>query len=203
MAETTSHHLKGVLLGSCSCDWGCPCNFEAPPTRGFCEGGYIWHLQQGVYGQVTLDGLSVALYARAPGPVHLGDLTTLYLVDERATPHQREAIEEMVTGNPVVPFSIFAALTSHSLGIRHVPFVLDLQGTQSRAKIGNAVELQLMPMANPVTGEEEPATLNKPRGFTSQQQELCATSTFRLTTDALSYDHSGKYGEFCHFEYRG
>ena len=26
------YHFSGVMLGACSCDWGCPCNFEAPPT---------------------------------------------------------------------------------------------------------------------------------------------------------------------------
>ena len=36
MTNKTSYSLKGVLLGACSCDWGCPCNFEMPPSRGFC-----------------------------------------------------------------------------------------------------------------------------------------------------------------------
>jgi hypothetical protein len=133
-----------------------------------------------------------------------GTSPSLYLVDERATPAQRQAIEELLTTNPtVMPFSVFTALTSTMLGIHHVPFVLDLQGTQSRAQVGDTLDLQLAPMKNPVTGEEEPATLLKPKGFTSQQQELCATSTFRLTSERLSYDHSGKYGEFSAFEYKG
>ena len=141
---------------------------------------------------------------RSPGPLHLGNVTSLYLVDERATPEQRQAIAELLTTNPtVMPFSVFKALTSTMLGIRHVPFALDLKGTQSRAKVGDALDLQLAPMRNPVTGEEEPATLLKLKGFTSQRQELCATSTFRLTSEALSYDHSGKYGEFSAFEYKG
>src|ERR671923_939455 len=102
VAEKISYHLKGVLLAACSCDWGCPCNFEAPPTKGFCEGGYLWHVQEGVYGQVTLHGLNFAMYGRSPGPVHLGNLTTLYFVDERATPDQRQAIEELLITNPTV-----------------------------------------------------------------------------------------------------
>jgi hypothetical protein len=203
MAEKTSYHLKGVMLGACNCDWGCPCNFEAPPTKGFCEGGYLWHVQEGGYGQVVLNGLSFAWCARSPAALHLGNITSLYLIDERATPEQRQALEELLTTNPtVMPFSVFKALTSSMLGIRYVPFALDLKGTQSRAKVGDALDLQLAPMKNPVTGDEEPATLLKPKGFTSQRQELCATSTFRLTSEGLSYDHSGKYGEFSTFEYK-
>jgi hypothetical protein len=43
----------------------------------------------------------------------------------------------------------------------------------------------------------------KPKGFTSQVQELCATAVMRFSTERLTYDHSGKYGEFSPFEYKG
>src|SRR5712691_8478328 len=76
-----------------------------------------------------------------------------------------------------------------------------LTGFRSRLTIPETVVWQLTPMKNPVTGEDEYATLLKPTGFTSKRQELCATETFRLTTEGLSYDHSGKYGEFSPFEY--
>jgi hypothetical protein len=203
MAERTSYHLKGVMLGACNCNWGCPCNFEAPPTNGFCEGAYLWHVQEGGYGQVGLNDLNFAWCARSPAALHLGNVTSLYLVDERATPAQRRALEELLTTDPTaMPFSVFKALTSSMLGIRYVPFTLELKGTRSRASAGDALDVQLAPMKNPVTGDEEPATLLKPKGFTSQRQELCATSTFRLAGEGLSYEHSGKYGEFSTFEYR-
>jgi len=128
----------------------------------------------------------------------------LVLVDERATASQRHALEELLTQNPnVIPFAIFKSLTETFLGVQYVPFELTLQGTQSRAIVPGMLEMQLAPMKNPVTGEEEPATLLKPKGFTSQQQELCATAAFRVTSARLSYDHSGKYGEFSSFEYKG
>jgi hypothetical protein len=204
MAERISYHLTGVLLAACNCDWGCPCNFEAPPTRGFCEGGYLWHIQEGTYGQVPLDGLNFSWCAHSPGPLHLGNLTSILLVDERADSRQRQALEDMLTKNPeVMPFAIFKQLTSTFLGVRYVPFEVELKGTHSRARIPSILEYQLTPMKNPVTGEEEPATLLKPKGFTSKQQELCSTTAMRLTTEGLSFDHSGKYGEFSLFEYTG
>ncbi|MGH9425172.1 MAG: hypothetical protein ACRD2L_02545 [Terriglobia bacterium] len=56
-------------------------------------------------------------------------------------------------------------------------------------------------MKNPVTGEDELAKLLKPTGFTSKEQDLCTSATFRLTSDGLSYDHSGRYAEYSRFEY--
>ncbi len=39
--------LTGQVLVSCNCDWGCPCNFNARPTTGKCEGGWTWHIERG------------------------------------------------------------------------------------------------------------------------------------------------------------
>jgi hypothetical protein len=200
MAEPISYHLKGFSVGGCSCDWGCPCNFEAPPTRGFCEGGGVWHIEQGHYGGVKLDGLCIGLAAQSPAALHLGNVTLLILVDERADAAQRQAIEVMVPSIP--PFSIFYSLTSKFLGFHYAPIEMQLDGIRSRATAPGILELALAPMINPVTGEEEPATLTKPRGFTAKLQELCATTVLRFSKAGLSYDHSGKYGEFAPFEYK-
>jgi hypothetical protein len=42
MAQSTATKwkLKGTVLIACNCDYGCPCNFNALPTHGHCEGGW-------------------------------------------------------------------------------------------------------------------------------------------------------------------
>ena len=30
--------IKGPKIASCSCDYGCPCEFNGRPTHGMCEG---------------------------------------------------------------------------------------------------------------------------------------------------------------------
>jgi hypothetical protein len=200
VAEPVPYHLQGFSIGACSCDWGCPCNFEAPPTRGFCEGGGVWQIDQGHYGGVKLDGLRIGLSAHSPAALHLGNVTLVMLVDERADARQRQAIEAMVPA--VTPFSIFYSLASKLLGFHYVPIEMHLNGIRSRVAVPGTLELVLAPMINPVTGAEEPATLSKPMGFTAKVQELCATAVLRFSRAGLNYDHSGKYGEFCPFEYK-
>jgi hypothetical protein len=201
MAEQISYYLKGVYMAGCSCDWGCPCNFEAPPSRGFCEGGGVWHIEQGHYGKVPLDGLIIGGFGRSPAALHLGNLTFLFLVSDQADLPQRQAIEAMVPAT--LPFSIFYSLASTFLGFHYVPIEMQLEGIRSRVTIPRTLELALAPIINPVTGEEEPVTLMKPKGFTSQVQELCATAVLSFSKEGLAYDHSGKYGEFSRFEYKG
>ena len=35
------------MINACNCDWGCPCNFNAKPTNGSCEGAYGIHITEG------------------------------------------------------------------------------------------------------------------------------------------------------------
>ncbi len=194
--------MQGTLLGACSCDWGCPCSFDAPPTRGFCEGGYIWRIEEGNFGDVPLDGLHWAWAASSPAAMHLGNVKSLILADERANPAQRDALKTIGEGKSGGPWTIFTAVTSHFYGFHYVPFEMHVDGLASTVRAGQLLELELGPIRNPVSGEPEEIYLDKPTGFTSKRSTLGASKLFRVASD-LAYDHSGKYGEFSHFEYSG
>jgi hypothetical protein len=66
MSDKTKWSLEADFIQACNCDYGCPCEFSAPPTGGFCEGMGAWRITQGVYGNVKLDGLGVAFAAHWP-----------------------------------------------------------------------------------------------------------------------------------------
>ena len=66
--------LKGDVIGACNCDYGCPCEFEAPPTMGFCEGMGIYHINKGKFGDVSLDGLSFAFGIPLAQAIRIGRL---------------------------------------------------------------------------------------------------------------------------------
>ena len=112
---------------------------------------------------------------------------------------QRAVIEAMIQEVP--PFSVFMDLTSDFRGFRYLPFDLRLDGIRSGVTVPGALELQLRAMKNPVTGEDELATLNKPTGFTSKVQELCSADTHRFNVEGMAFDYSGKYGEVSPFVY--
>ena len=85
MNETkTKWALEADYLQACNCDYGCPCEFSAPPTRGFCEGTGAWSIIKGNYGDVSLDGLAAGFAAHWPKAIHEGNGTLALFVDERA-----------------------------------------------------------------------------------------------------------------------
>jgi len=203
MAGKTSYQLKGILLGACNCDWGCPCNFEARPANGFCDGGYVWHVENGQSDGVSLAGLTFGWFGHAPGAVHEGNITSFLCVDDRAKDQQRQALEKLVVKTPgAVPFGIFMSLTTNFPGVRYARVETKFDGVRSRVHFDGVYEVELTPIKNPVTGEDEPATLIKPKGFTSKQQELCTTNKMRLAAQGLAYEYPKKYGEYSLFEYK-
>ena len=44
--------LRGRIMIACNCDYGCPCNFNALPTQGYCHGQWTWAVEEGSYGDV-------------------------------------------------------------------------------------------------------------------------------------------------------
>src|ERR1700743_867340 len=73
MSNQTKWNIEADFVQACNCDYGCPCEFSAPPTKGFCEGMGAWHITRGAYGNVKLDGLGVGFAARWPKAIHEGN----------------------------------------------------------------------------------------------------------------------------------
>ncbi len=202
MTTATQRRMKGSIIGACSCDWGCPCNFDARPTQGYCDGGYTWHIDEGSFGDVTLDGLNLGLHAHAPGPVHEGHLTTQFIVDEKANGQQREALLTLLKGELGGPFAVFASVTETLLDPIIAAFDINIDGLDTQIKVPGVLELGLTTVKNPVTGVAEELQLVKPTGFTSKISHL-GMSTVNRYTGGIQYDHSGKYAEYAPFEYSG
>jgi hypothetical protein len=70
----------------------------ARPTQGYCDAGLVFHVERGSYGPTSLDGLSFAVLLRTPGPMGQGDWTVGLILDERASPEQREALTAIASG---------------------------------------------------------------------------------------------------------
>ena len=199
--------MRGAIYGGCSCDFGCPCNFNVPPTDGYCDGVYVFSLFDGRYGDVPLDGLHFAWGASFPGPLHEGDGRAVWIVDERATPEQRAALETvLLSGDAGQPFDIFGAITATLYPTLYTPFDVHLAGIDTSARIGpggSVYDLVQSRARNPVTGEAEEIYLDKPTGFTSKRSELGMAPVSRFRCAELAWDTSGKYAEYAEFEYSG
>lgn len=198
--------MKGELFGPCNCDWGCPCNFDAPPTYGHCEGIYVFFVREGHYGNLSLDGLKYAQAGSSPGPVHEGNMTSVLIVDTSSSAQQRAALETLWKSDEAgLPFDIWNTVTSTWLDTVIAPIELELAGINSSVRIGagELCEIEISRVKNPVTGDEEEMYLDKPTGFMSTRTELGTSDVFRLTLAGFDWNHSGRYAEHAEYQYSG
>ncbi len=123
-------------------------------------------------------------------------------MDERADDAQREALTALVTGRAGGPWGILANTFASLDGPRAAPYEVTLADLESAVRVGDAAELELEPVRNPVSGAEVHPRAVLPEGFIFKDGALAASRTFRVS-DGVSYDHSGKYAAVAPFEYKG
>jgi hypothetical protein len=194
--------LKGKVLVACNCDWGCPCNFNARPTTGKCEGGWTWHVDEGIYGDVKLDDLNFSVYVNWPGAIHEGHGEALVLVDERADDAQRAAIQTLIAGNVGGPWGVLGWTWPTVHGPYTVSYDVAFDGVNTRVTCGQYVEVECGPIRNPVTGAEVHPAVVLPEGIILKYGDLGATTRFRVA-HGINYDHSGRYMAAGPFDYAG
>lgn len=188
------------MIVACNCDWGCPCNFNARPTKGKCEGGWTWYVEDGTYGDVELDDLSFSVYANWPGAIHEGQGEALILLDERGNAEQRAAIQTLVSGKVGGPWEVLGWTWPTVHGPYTVAFDLAIDGVWTRARCGEYVEIESAAIRNPVTGAVSFPGVILPQGIVFKHGDLGMTTRFRVSK-GISYDHSGQYMAVGPFDY--
>lgn len=191
----TKWSFEADFLQACNCDYGCPCEFSAPPTRGFCDGTGAWRIIKGHYGDVALDGLAVAFAAHWPKAIHEGNGTLALFIDERANAPQREAILTICSGQAGgLPFEILATTFSKVLDPIFAPIHFHLDGRDSSVRIGDALNVALEPIKNPVTKEPESVRIEHATGFIFKSAEAVSGKECRVNVPGLSFSWPDKAG---------
>jgi hypothetical protein len=200
--EKPAWSLRGTVLVACNCDYGCPCNFNARPTSGKCEGGWTWVVSEGSFSGVPLDGLSFSVYVNWPGAIHEGNGEALILVDERADDRQHQAIATLVKGEVGGPWGTLAWTWPTVHGPMPTRYEIDLNGIATRIKAGDSLHVESTTIKNPVTGAEVHPGVVLPEGIIVKRAELGCSNVFRVAR-GISMDHSGQYTAVGTFEYAG
>ncbi len=183
------------MINACNCDWGCPCNFNARPTNGFCDGVYAARISTGSAGSVKLDGLKFIWAGLWPRAIHEGKGTAKILIEDRATKEQRKALDDVLRGKEGgMPWKIFRPTVDNWLDTGFVPFEWKFDGPRSYYKAGEEAQASLEPMRNPVTGQETTAKVTLPGGIVCNELEVTSTKSFAIFTKGLKFAAPGKYG---------
>jgi hypothetical protein len=196
--------MSAYYLDACNCDWGCPCQFNAKPTYGNCEGVSGVHIIKGSYGTVKLGGLNMVLVASWPGPIHEGRGKASFYIDKRADDEQFEALSKIITGKAGGgPFEVYGSTLEKTQEPRRAQITFQADGLKSRVRVGDIAEAWLEPIRNPVTGEVHRAIIELPGGFEATRMDMTSTKKIIAKDGFLDFEYSGRYGSFQKVTWKG
>jgi hypothetical protein len=201
----TKWHISGDYILACNCDYGCPCNFNAPPTPGFCEGSVGFLVEEGAYGDVRLDGLKAFQVVKWPGAIHEGDGTAAFYIDESATADQREALINIISGRAGgQPFEILASTYSKVLEPRFVKIDMNVAGKDTEVAVDGLIKIRFEPIRNPVTQAESFPKVVLPQGFIFKEGDQYSLEEFWVKDgDEFDFAYPGKCAELAKVRWEG
>lgn len=196
--------IRTKQIGTCSCDYGCPCEFNAPPTRLPCEGVMAMEITEGYFGAIRLDGLRVAGVYRWPGPLHEGKGIWWSIIDQTATDAQVDALFTIFGGKeqePTTGFAIYAStIETEPESVRAaIDFEWDLSGRRGRFVVTDILSAEIEPIRNPVTGEPHFIAIRPHAGFEFREAEM-ASATF-WSKGQLEQQHSQRFAAITYVTY--
>lgn len=197
----TSWSMKGKHLKNCNCAFGCPCDFNAPPTYGPCEGMTGMEIDEGHFDDVRLDGLRWACTYHWPGPLHEGNGTIQAIIDERADEAQRTAMITILSGREQVEGTFFQIISLIAPNVHQplflpIEFEFDLDGRTARVNVPGVFETTSEPIRNPVTGEPHRIRVDMPEGFEYKLAEIASASL--KGSGEIKFDHDGCHSSMAH-----
>ena len=108
--------LAGDWFDICSCNIPCPCEFAQAPTNNACAGMLAWHVREGHFGDVRLDGFNLLGLGAFEGNIWTDEAKVRMglFIDERANERQRQALQTIFGGQAGGWPAIFATKIGES-----------------------------------------------------------------------------------------
>lgn len=194
--------VQATEFVNCNCAYGCGCQFNALPDKGFCEAVAGYQIHQGNFGDVQLDGLRAAAVWHWPGPVHEGNGTMQIVIDERADDRQRDALAKILSGQETDEMAtvwwVFSAMcpTKHPPLFKPINLDVDVDARRAQLEVPGMVDSSGEPIRNPVTGAEHRVRIDFPESFEFRLAEIGSGTS--KTTGAIALDLTATYGQFAH-----
>jgi hypothetical protein len=197
----TTWKITGSYFEACSCEVACPCVFTSPPTSGQCNALIAWHIEQGRYGEVDLDGFNAVLAVHSPGHMLEGKWKVALYVDELANQEQQTALTQIFSGQAGGYLAGLAPLIGEVLAAKAIPIEFHSEGKRRHLRLGNIgdVEIEALPGqdGNDVTITGQPFT--PVPGFPAV---VAKSKQVRFSDCGLSWEVSNKNGFFSQFAYQ-
>lgn len=202
---TASWDVRGDYFETCSCDYVCPClpsNLAAAPTKGSCHFAMVFHIEQGQYGEVPLNGLSFAVVGYTPSTMNLGNWSVGVILDEAASAAQQQALTAIASGQAGGPIAPLAPLIGTFLGTVTKPIQFQINGLRRAVSIPGLLD-QAVEGVSGAANPQEPLYIDNTLHPANARLALARATHSHLHAFGLDWDEtSGRNnGHFAPFHW--
>lgn len=210
MSDIPQWWMRGDWFDVCSCDIACPCEFAQPPTNNRCEGVLAYHVREGVYGDIRLDGLNVLGVSYFEGNIWAGQakISLGWFIDARADEPQRQALQTVFSGQAGGFMANLAGSIGEVRGIEFVPISFAVADDLAywRAEIPGRVRAAAEALTGPTTPPGKRVQLLNPPGSEVGPGQVATwgkTTTNQVDAYGFRWDWAGKSSKHIPFDWRG
>ena len=102
-----------------------------------------WHIDQGRFGEVNLDGLNAVLAADSPGHMLEVKWKVALYVDERANQGQQDVLTQIFSGQGGGHLAGLAPLIGEVLGVKAAPIEYRSEGKRRSLRLGDVAVAEI------------------------------------------------------------
>jgi hypothetical protein len=203
--------IKGDFIDFCKCAVPCPCSWGRPPTEGDCQGVIAFHIREGNYGNVELDGLNMVAISEFEGNIWDPDVRTKgdgLIMDESADDAQREALQTVFSGQAGSwPQYLAENVFGEPVGLEFAPIELNIAHDASSwsLKVPGMVEGEAEVVRGPTTRPGEHVRVTNIPGAEAGPNSGPTTYGVAQANDAegfgFKWDWAGRSSKHMPFEW--
>lgn len=175
-------------------------HFSQLCTHERCLGYWALRFDDGTFADVPLAGLRALIAFDCPQRMIDGNWTEVLIVDDSASPAQREALETLLTGRAGGPWEVLGRFVGRRLDTRYLPIVFADEGATKRASIKGLLET----VVTQIRGRDrtKPVLFENIFNQIHAPTQVVALGETTYDDGVIRIDTKGTHGLFSSFEWR-
>jgi hypothetical protein len=163
-----------------------------------------FQIEKGTFGSASLDGLGFIVLGLTPEAMVKGNWSVGVVIDDRATPEQRDAITAIASGSAGGPMAALSGLIGKFLGVESAPIKFDRSGANWSVTAAKLVDMAAQPAMGINPNATEPLHLDNTGHPASDRVALAHALKSHVDALGLSWnDKTGKNnGQYAPFSWR-
>lgn len=200
-AAPPSWSARGLLFENCTCQVVCPghMHFSQNCTHERCLGYWAIRIDEGHFGDVSLDGLRAVVAFEAPQRMMDGGWTEIVLIDASASADQRAALDRILRGEVGGAWAVLGRFVATRLDTRYVPIEFGDEGTRHHATIPGLLTTSV----SNIRGRDRSAPVMFENIFNQIHgaSQVIATGTSHYDDGVIRFDTEKTHGLHSRFEW--